>query len=67
MNRLRRWFNRHDVVSTKRKMKEWGTDDAAVFFSKVFDDKLTSEELVIVYFYFPKENKIDNIKKYSYI
>lgn len=67
MNRLKRWFNRHDVASTKRKMKEWETDDAVVFFSKVFDDQLTSEEIIVVYFYFPKENKIDNIEKHSYI
>lgn len=67
MNRLKRWFSRHDVASTKRKMKEWETDDAAVFFSKVFDAPLTKDELIIVYFYFPKENKIDNRINYDYI
>ena len=58
MNIIQRWFSRHDVASTKRKMKEWKTDDVYEMFSAVFGRELTPDEKDEVMFYLMNEDKI---------
>jgi len=56
MNKIDRWFKRHDIVSTQRKMEEWGIPvyDYETFFIKMFHQKLTEDELILL------EEKIKN-------
>jgi len=67
MNIIERWFDRHDVSSTKRKMKEWKTDDVYEMFQKVFGRELTRKEKDDVLFYLLNEDMIDKNEKYGYI
>jgi len=45
MNRIERWFKRHDLSDTQRKMKEWNTNSYRVFFAHIFNSQITEEEL----------------------
>ncbi len=67
MNIIERWFNRHDVSSTKRKMKEWETDDVYEMFKEVFGRELTRDEKDEVLFYLLNQDTIDKVDKYEYI
>jgi hypothetical protein len=62
INRMERWFQRHDVEATKRKMLEWNTDDYEIFFLKIFHTSLNQEERNILYFYLENDNMdiVDN-------
>jgi hypothetical protein len=44
-NRIERWFDRHTIESTQRKMKEWETEDYHEFFNLVFMMPLTRQEI----------------------
>jgi hypothetical protein len=67
MNIIERWFNRHDVSSTKRKMKEWETDNVYEMFKEVFGRELTRDEKDEVMFYLLNEDKIQKNEEYEYI
>jgi alanyl-tRNA synthetase len=44
-NRIERWFDRHTIESTHRKMREWETDNYYEFFNLVFMIPLTRQEI----------------------
>lgn len=54
INRMLRWFDRHDIEATKRKMIEWKIDEYELFFLKVFETPLNEQEKNVLYFYLDK-------------
>jgi hypothetical protein len=67
INRMERWFQRHDVEATKRKMAEWNIYDYEMFFLKIFETPLNQEEKNILYFYLETDIiDITDIDDYTY-
>jgi hypothetical protein len=66
INRMKRWFDRHDVEATKRKMNEWGIDNYDTFFLKIFETPLNQEEKNVLYVYL-EQYKMDILDVGYYI